>query len=80
LILASFTKVFHSAFMGAELSEYKAVKEVPRSMIIAMVILAAGIVFITLFPSLIVNWTIHPASDALIDQGAYINAVTGAIP
>jgi multicomponent Na+:H+ antiporter subunit D len=80
LTLASFTKAFHSAFMGAELPEYKEVKEVPKSMIIAMVILAAGIVFITLFPSLIVNWTIHPAADALIDQGAYINAVTGAIP
>jgi multicomponent Na+:H+ antiporter subunit D len=80
LTLASFTKAFHSAFMGAELSEYKAVKEVPRSMIIAMAILAAGIIFVTLFPSLIVNWTIHPAADALINQGAYINAVTGAIP
>jgi multicomponent Na+:H+ antiporter subunit D len=80
LTLASFTKAFHSAFMGAELPEYKKVREVPRSMIIAMVILAAGIVFITLFPSLIVNWTIHPAADALIKQGAYINAVTGAIP
>jgi multicomponent Na+:H+ antiporter subunit D len=80
LTLASFTKAFHSAFMGAELPEYKEVKEVPRSMIIAMVILAAGIVFITLFPSLIVNWTIHPAADALINQGAYINAVTGATP
>ena len=80
LTLASFTKAFHSAFMGAELPEYKEGKEVPRSMIIAMVILAAGIVFITLFPSLIVNWTIHPAADALIDQGAYITAVTGAVP
>jgi len=81
LILASFAKAFHSAFMGAELPGYKAVKEVPRSMIIAMVILAAGIVFITLFPSLIVDWTIHPAADALIDpEGAYITAVTGAIP
>ena len=80
LTLASFTKAFHSAFMGAELSEYKEVKEVPRSMIIAMLILASGIVFITLFPSLIINWTIHPAVDALINQGAYINAVTGATP
>jgi len=80
LTLASFTKAFHSAFMGAELPEYKKVKEVPRSMIIGMVILAAGIVFITLFPSLVVNWAIHPAADALVDQGAYINAVTGAIP
>ena len=80
LTLASFTKAFHSAFMGAELPEYKEVKEVPRSMIIAMVILAAGIVFITLFPALIVNWTIYPAADALIEQGAYITAVTGATP
>lgn len=66
--------------MGAELPEYKEGKEVPKSMIIAMMILAAGIVFITLFPSLIVDWAIHPAADALIDQGAYINAVTGAVP
>jgi len=80
LTLASFTKAFHSAFMGAELPEYKEGKEVPKSMIIAMMILAAGIVFITLFPSLIVDWAIHPAADALIDQGAYINAVTGAVP
>ncbi len=80
LTLASFTKAFHSAFMGAELPEYKEVKEAPRSMIIAMVILAAGIVFITLFPALIVNWTIYPAADALIEQGAYITAVTGATP
>jgi len=80
LTLASFTKAFHSAFMGAELPEYKEGKEVPRSMIIAMVILAAGIVFITLFPALVVDWIIHPAADALINQGAYINAVTGAVP
>ena len=80
LTLASFTKAFHSAFMGAELPEYKKGKEVPRSMIIGMLILAAGIIFVTLFPSLVVDWAIHPAADALIDQGAYINAVTGAIP
>ncbi len=80
LTLASFTKAFHSAFMGAELPEYKGGQEVPRSMIIGMVILAAGIVFITLFPSLIVDWAIYPAADALLDQGAYINAVMGAVP
>jgi multicomponent Na+:H+ antiporter subunit D len=80
LTLASFTKAFHSAFMGAELPEYKGGQEVPKSMIIGMVILAAGIVFITLFPSLIVDWAIYPAADALLDQGAYINAVMGAVP
>ncbi len=80
LTLASFTKAFHSAFMGAELPEYQGGREVPRSMIIAMAILAAGIVFITLFPSLIVDSTIHPAADALIDPNPYISAVTGAVP
>jgi multicomponent Na+:H+ antiporter subunit D len=80
LTLASFTKAFHSAFMGAELPEYRGGREVPKSMIIGMVILAAGIVFITLFPSLIVDWAIYPAADALLDQGAYINAVMGAVP
>jgi multicomponent Na+:H+ antiporter subunit D len=80
LTLASFTKAFHSAFMGAELPEYSGGKEVPKSMLIGMLILAAGIVFVTLFPSTIVNWILHPAADALLNQGAYINAVTGAIP
>ncbi len=80
LTLASFTKAFHSAFMGAELPEYEKVREVPRSMIIGMVILAAGIVFITLFPAQVVGWILRPAANALIDQGAYINAVMGAIP
>ena len=80
LTLASFTKAFHSAFMGAELPEYKQGKEVPTSMIIGMVILAAGIIFVTLFPSLVVDLAIHPAADSLINQGAYINAVMGAIP
>jgi multicomponent Na+:H+ antiporter subunit D len=80
LTLASFTKAFHSAFMGAELPEYKGGKEVPKSMITAMLILAAGIIFITLFPSRILDWAIHPAADALINQGAYIHAVMGAVP
>jgi multicomponent Na+:H+ antiporter subunit D len=80
LTLASFTKAFHSAFMGAELPEYSKVREVPKSMIIGMAILAAGIVFITLFPSLVVDWAIHPAADALINQGGYIDAITGAVP
>jgi multicomponent Na+:H+ antiporter subunit D len=66
--------------MGAELPEYKQGKEVPRSMIIGMVILAAGIIFVTLFPSLVVDLAIHPAADALLNQGAYINAVMGVIP
>jgi len=80
ITLASFTKAFYSAFMGAELPKYKDVKEVPKSMIIGMSILGLGIIFVSLFPGLIVNWIIHPAADALINQAAYISGITGVIP
>ena len=80
ITLASFTKAFYSAFMGAELPKYKDVKEVPKSMIIGMSILGLGIIFVSLFPGLIVNWIIHPAADALINQAAYISGITGVVP
>ncbi|GAH65103.1 unnamed protein product, partial [marine sediment metagenome] len=77
LTLASFTKAFYSAFMGAELPEYQEVKEVPKSMIAGMAILAAGIIFFSLFPGLVVDRLAHPATEALINQGAYINGIMG---
>jgi len=77
LTLASFTKAFYSAFMGAELPEYQEVKEVPKSMIAGMAILAAGIIFFSLFPGLVVDRLAHPATDALINQGAYISGIMG---
>jgi len=78
--LASFTKVFYAAFTGPELPAYKKVKEVPKSMIIGMSILAAFIIFFGIFPGLIVNTIVAPATNALIDQAGYINAVMGAVP
>jgi len=77
ITLASFTKAFCSAFMGPELPAYKEVKEVPKSMIIGMGIPAAGIIFFSLFPGLIVDWIVYPATDALINQAIYISAVMG---
>jgi len=77
LTLASFTKAFYSAFMGAELPKYQDVKEVPKSMIVGMAILAAGIIFFSFFPGLVVDWLAHPATDALVNQGAYINGIMG---
>ena len=78
--LASFTKVFYSAFTGPEMPAYKEVKEVPKSMIIGMAILAACIIFFGIFPGLVVNTIVAPATDALINQASYINAVMGAVP
>jgi len=79
ITLASFTKVFQSAYTGPVLPQYKDVKEVPMSMLIGMGILAAATIFFSLFPSLVVNTIIYPAADALIDQAAYINAVMGGV-
>jgi multicomponent Na+:H+ antiporter subunit D len=78
--LASFAKVFYSAFTGPELPAYKEVREVPKSMIIGMSILAAFIIFFGIFPGLIVSTIVAPATDALINQASYINAVMGAVP
>jgi len=78
--LASFTKVFYSTFTGPQMPAYKEVKEVPKSMIIGMSILAACIIFFGLFPGLIVNTIVAPATNALINQASYINAVMGAVP
>jgi multicomponent Na+:H+ antiporter subunit D len=78
--LASFAKVFYSAFTGPEMPAYKEVREVPKSMIIGMSILAVLTIFFGLFPGLIVNTIVAPATNALINQAGYINAVMGAVP
>jgi multicomponent Na+:H+ antiporter subunit D len=78
--LASFAKVFYSAFTGPPMPAYEGVKEVPKSMIVGMSILAVLIIFFGLFPGLIVDTIVAPATNALIDQASYINAVMGAVP
>lgn len=79
LTLASFTKAFQSAFTGPALPQYGHVTEVPRPMLIGMGILAAVILFFSLFPSLIVNTIVTPATDALINQAGYISSVMGGL-
>jgi len=75
--LASFTKAFQSAFTGPALPQHDNIREVPKPMLIGMGILAIAIVFFSLFPSLVVNTIVTPATDALIDQAGYIGAVMG---
>ena len=77
MTLASFTKVFQSAFTGPPLPEYAEVREVPLSMKVGMGILAGATVLISLFPSQVVNGVIYPATDALLNQAGYVSAVMG---
>lgn len=79
LLLAVFIKVFHSAFLGPEQPDLKDVKEVPKSMLIAMGIIACIIVFFGLFPELVVNNIVQPAANALASNTSYISQVMGVI-
>jgi len=80
ITLASFTKVFQSAFTGPRLPKYKDVKEVPKSMLVGMGILVAAIIFFSLFPGPIVDHIVTPATDALINQATYVNRIVGGAP
>ncbi|PTD93988.1 NADH:ubiquinone oxidoreductase [archaeon SCG-AAA382B04] len=75
MTLAIFVKVFQSAFLGPEITEYKGVGEVPTKMKISMVILSVLIILFGLFPNLIVNEFVEPAAMALVDQAKYIGGM-----
>ncbi len=77
LTLASFVKVFQSAFMGPDIN--KSVKEVPIWMLVGMGILTLLIVLFSLFPGLVVDTIIKPAVIALAERQAYISAVLGGV-
>ncbi|MCD6559314.1 MAG: NADH:ubiquinone oxidoreductase, partial [Palaeococcus sp.] len=71
LTLASFVKVFASAFLGPPLEEYREVREVPKPMIAAMLILAALCILFGLFPNVVLDKLVYPAVDALIKFAQY---------
>ncbi len=75
LTLASFVKVFQSAFLGPKLKKFENVREVPASMLIAMFILAIIIILIGIFPDIIIENLIEPATYALVNQDTYISAI-----
>ncbi len=75
LTLASFVKVFYSAFMGPKLKEHNEIREVPKTMLIAMLVLALLTLLVGLFPDIVVDNIISPAAHALVDQSKYIGGV-----
>ncbi len=75
LLLAVFVKVFHSVFLGPKIPSLKDAKEAPRSMLLAMGIIACIIIFIGLFPSIILENIIQPATEAITNYSAYIGGV-----
>jgi multicomponent Na+:H+ antiporter subunit D len=63
--------------MGPKLPKFSDVKEVPKSMLISMGIIAGIIIFIGLFPEYVINTIVEPASNALIGYSDYISQVVG---
>jgi multicomponent Na+:H+ antiporter subunit D len=79
LMLAIFIKVLYAAFLGPELPDLKETKEAPKSMLLAMGIVAALAIIIGLFPNLFLDTLVRPAADALLAHAQYISAVVGGI-
>jgi multicomponent Na+:H+ antiporter subunit D len=79
MILAIFVKVFYAVFLGPILPNNKDVKEVPKSMLIAMGIITAFIIIFGLFPDMIVTNIVEPAANALINNNSYLQWLTGGI-
>jgi multicomponent Na+:H+ antiporter subunit D len=79
MLLAVFVKVFHSAFMGPALPKFEKVKDVPKSMLLAMGIIATIIIIFGLFPNIVMENIVEPAANALINHTNYITQVLGGI-
>ena len=79
MMLAVFVKVFYAVFMGPELPAAKNVTEAPKSMLLAMGLVAVLAIFIGLFPNLVIDTLVKPAADALLNHAQYIGTVVGGI-
>jgi multicomponent Na+:H+ antiporter subunit D len=79
LTLASFARVFQSAFLGASKISLAPVREAPLGMLCGMGLLSILILFVSLFPNLFINRVADPSARGLLDQVGYINAVLGGV-
>jgi len=77
LTLASFVKVFQTAFLGPEKAALREVQEVPGFMRGGMALLAVVVLVLSLFPTWSVGSFVEPAARALMDRAAYVGAVLG---
>lgn len=78
LTLASFLKVFQTAFLGPAVDRFRSVREVPLSMKVGMGVLALCILGLSLFPSWTLDGLVGPAAQALVERSSYIQAVFAA--
>lgn len=75
LTLASFAKVFQSAFLGPAKDKFVAIREVPYGMLTGMALLTFVTLLITFFPSWFTTNFFENAAKALLNQQGYIETV-----
>ena len=78
MTLASFVKVGHSVFFGPARPEYSDVKDPPAGMRAPMWIMAGLCAFSGLFPNLMLNYVIIPATNAVYNAIPYIDTAMGS--
>ena len=76
--MACFVKVGHSVFFGQSRPELADVKDPPLGMRIPMWILAALCLLTGLFPNLMLNYIIIPATNAVYNTVPYIDTAMGS--
>jgi multicomponent Na+:H+ antiporter subunit D len=79
LTLASFAKVFQAAFLGPSKASFVAVREVPACMLAGMAVLTVMTLLLTLFPGWFTSNLFEKATEALLNQRGYIQAVLGGM-
>jgi len=79
LTMASFVKVFQSAFLGPSKAKFVAVREVPHGMLAGMAVMATMIILLSLFPNWFINNIFSSAANALLQPQDYIRAVMGGM-
>jgi multicomponent Na+:H+ antiporter subunit D len=80
MLLAIFVKIFHSVFLGPALPQFQKVRESPRSMLLAMGIITAIILFFGFFPNFVLTTIVEPATNALLGYQNYIaHVLTGGL-
>lgn len=78
MTLASFIKVGHSVFFGAEKSEYKYINDVPITMKIPMAVLSLATLILGLFPKAIMNYVLKPTIKSILNISQYVEKALGA--
>lgn len=77
LTLASFIKVAHSAFFGAENEEFKSVKEIPFSMKLPIGILASLCFILGICSNFVMEKVLTPVVESIRDIPNYIDSMMG---